>query len=679
MDFKLVSSHKPAGGQPDAIAKLVKGFKKFDRQTLLGITGAGKTFMIANVIESVNKPTLVLAHNKTLAAQLYAEFKLLFPDNAVEYFVSYFDYYQPESYIPQKDLYIEKDSARNDEIERLRLRATAALMSRRDVIIVASISCIYGLGSPKDFQEMSVPLKVGDKPGRQKMLGMLVDMQYERNDLALQNGRFRVRGGTIDVIPGYDKDIIRITLEGDKIAAIERLDAVALKQKDVMKEIRIYPAKHFVAPPEKIDAALQSIKDELDDRLPDLDPLYAERLKRRTTYDLEMIEQLGFCTGIENYSRHLDGRKTGTPPSVLIDYFPEDFLFVIDESHQSLPQARGMYLGDLSRKKNLVDFGFRLPSALDNRPLKFEELEKKMRHVIFVSATPGDYEMKSSGQLVECIIRPTGLLDPTVDVRPTKEQIDDLMVEIKKVTKAGNRTLVTTLTKKMAEDLTDYLATAGIKVRYLHSEIETLERTEIIRELRVGTFDVLVGINLLREGIDIPEVALVAILDADKESYLRDARSLIQTIGRAARNSDGRVLMYADRRSDSMKKAIAVTEARREAQMIFNKEHGIAPKTISKAVNVEDDALKAARDAGKRGVQYEGEDVGSGTGAKNRSAAGKMSAKQRAKKMAEHALGTDEKQLLLANLEADMRVAAERLDFERAIELRDKIERLRGD
>ncbi len=638
MDFELISPFKPKGGQPEAIRKLAGGYRKHARQTLLGITGCGKTFIIANVIAKVNRPTLVLAHNKTLAAQLYAELKLLFPKNRVEYFVSYYDYYQPESYIPQKDLYIEKDAQRNDELERLRLRATAALASRDDVVIVSSISCIYGLGDPDDFRRMAVPLKVGAPIGRHGIVSALVAMQYDRNDTALDHGRFRVRGNTIDVIPGYDKDVVRVELDGEKIRSICVLDSVSLKKITELKEIRIFPAKHFVIPEEKVQAALQSIKAELQEWLPSLGPLEQERLRRRTKYDLEMIDQLGYCTGIENYSRHFEGRAPGTPPSCLLDFFPDDFLMVIDESHQTIPQAHAMYHGDYARKKNLVEFGFRLPSAFDNRPLKFEEFEKYLNHVIFVSATPADYERNSSGQIAECIVRPTGLLDPIVEVRPTKDQIDDLIDEAKRVIKRGSRVLVTTLTKKMAENLTDYLAQAGVKVRYLHSEIETIERTEIIRQLRLGEFDVLVGINLLREGLDIPEVALVAILDADKESFLRDARSLIQTIGRAARNADGRVIMYADRMTRSMREAVGITQRRRAAQEAFNKEQGITPKTIIKAVEEAKVKIRTIKHMAKSDVPKR-----------------------------------------IAQLEAEMTIAAEKLDFEKAIALRDEIDALKRD
>ncbi len=633
MRFQLISSHAPKGGQPEAIKKLVAGDSKFPRQTLLGITGSGKTFMVANVVEKVNKPTLVLAHNKTLAAQLYAELKSLFPHNAVEYFVSYFDYYQPESYIPQKDLYIEKDSARNEEIERMRLRATAALMSREDVIIVSSISCIYGLGDPKGFQKMSLDVAQSKPLGRQQLISALVGMQYERNDSALEPGRFRVRGGTIDVIPGYDKDVIRIGIEGDVVKSVARLDRVTMDEKERIERVRIFPAKHFVVPEETLEPAIAAIKDELEEWLPHLGQLEQERLRRRTKYDIEMIEQLGYCTGIENYSRHFDGRAPGTPPSCLLDYFPKDFLFIIDESHQTLPQAHGMFKGDVARKKNLIDFGFRLPSAADNRPLKFAEFEKYLNHVIFVSATPAEYEIKTSGQLVECIVRPTGLLDPTVEVRKTQGQIDDLMEQIRQTTKKGRRTLITTLTKKMAEDVADHLARAGIKACYMHSEIETIERTEIIRQLRLGKFDVLVGINLLREGLDIPEVSLVAILDADKESFLRDARSLIQIIGRAARNAEGRVIMYADVVSKSMRDAIMITKNRRDAQDAFNKEHKINPSTIIKEIGEGKVELKGTKHIPKADIPA-----------------------------------------LLANLEADMRIAAEKLEFEKAIELRDRIE-----
>ncbi len=543
------------------------------------------TFMVANLIQAVNKPTLVLAHNKTLASQLYAELKELFPHNRVEYFVSYFDYYQPESYLPASDTYIEKDSSVNPQLERMRLQATASLFSRKDVIIVASVSCIYGLGDPKDYWNLSVSLEVGQTKSRDELLRGLVDMQYQRNDQLLEPGNFRVRGDTIDISPSYENErIVRVTLFGDEIESIQEMDRLNMTPLSELKEVTIFPAKHFVTSEEKLEKAITTITEELEETLPKLEVVERMRLEKRTKYDLAMIKELGYCTGIENYSRHFDGRKQGEPPFTLLDFFPEDFLFIVDESHVSLPQLHGMYKGDRSRKANLIEHGFRLESAFDNRPLKFEETEKFFRHTVFVSATPAEYERKTSGQLVECIIRPTGLLDPRVEVRPTKGQVQDIIKEVHQTIEKGWRVLVTTLTKKMAEDLTDYLGKEQLKVRYLHSEIDTLERTEIIRQLRLGTFDVLVGINLLREGLDIPETALVCILDADKEGFLRNETSLLQTIGRAARNADGRVIFYADRITDSMKRAIDVTHARRKAQELYNAEHKIIPKTIVKAV-----------------------------------------------------------------------------------------------
>ncbi|MBS3117677.1 excinuclease ABC subunit UvrB [Candidatus Woesearchaeota archaeon] len=636
MKFKIDKKVKPKGGQPEAIKKLVEGYKKYPKQTLLGITGSGKTFVMANVINSINKPAIIIAHNKTLAAQLYTELKQLFKENRVEYFVSYYDYYQPESYIPQTDTYIEKDAKINAKIEQMRLKATASLMSRKDVIIVASVSCIYGLGDPKDFQKMSYTLNRGDKKDRMEVLRGLVGMQYERNDQGLEPGKFRVRGDVIDIIPGYEDTVIRIELFGDKVEKITELDAINNKKIRDLDEITIYPSKHFVIPEEKQEYALAGIEDELKQWAPTLNPLERNRLEKRTRYDIEMIREVGYCTGIENYSRYFDRRKKGEPPFCLLDYFPEDFLVIIDESHQTIPQLHAMYKGDWTRKKNLVDYGFRLPSAFDNRPLKFNEFQEYMKHTIFVSATPAEYEKEVSKQIAELIIRPTGLLDPECEVRPTKHQVDDLIAEIDKTTKKGYRTLVTTLTKRMAEDLTDYLSKAGIKVRYLHSEIDTIERTEIIRQLRLKEFDVLVGINLLREGLDIPEVALVAILDADKEGFLRNERSLIQTIGRAARNEHGRVIMYADVMTESLKSALEITKKRRERQIAYNKKKGIVPKTIVKPIQDSQVKIKTIKHIAKSQIPA-----------------------------------------MIATLDADMKNAAEKLDFEKAMELRDEIENLR--
>ncbi|OGX06465.1 MAG: excinuclease ABC subunit B [Omnitrophica WOR_2 bacterium GWA2_47_8] len=637
MLFQLVSPFKPAGGQAEAIKKLVEGHKKFPRQTLLGITGSGKTFVMANLIESVQKPTLVLAHNKTLAAQLYAELKELFPHNRVEYFISYYDYYQPESYLPTTDTYIEKDSSVNAQIEKMRLKATSALLSREDVIVVASISCIYGLGDPGNFLELSLGLIKGQKVARQDLIRQLIEMQYERNDQALEPGKFRVRGDVIDVMPSYDEEIIRIELFGDEIESIQELDHVTGIAGSKLDNLRIFPAKQFVVPKEKQKKAIGQIREELKGRMPQLAELERQRLSQRVRYDLEMIGELGYCSGIENYSRHFDGRKPGEPPFVLLNYFPKDFLFIIDESHQSIPQSHGMYKGDFARKKNLVDFGFRLPCAYDNRPLKFSEFEKYFNHTVFVSATPSEYEVKASGQVVELIIRPTGLLDPLVEVRGTKGHIQDLLVEIRKTIGKKERVLVTTLTKRMAEDLTDFLSEQDVKVRYLHSDIDSLDRIELIRQLRAGEFDVLVGINLLREGLDLPEVSLIAILDADKESFLRDERSLIQTIGRAARNVNGRVIMYGDRVSGSMRRAIDITARRREEQSRYNKKHGITPATIMKSVAQKTREIKGVRHIPK-----------------------------------------EELHRTIIDLEANMRIAAQNLDFEKAIELRDAIAQIKA-
>ncbi len=634
--FKLVSSFAPRGSQPQAIEKLVSGLKADQQfQTLLGVTGSGKTFTIANVIAKVQKPTLVIAHNKTLAAQLFAEFKEFFPDNRVEYFISYYDYYQPESYIPSKDQYIEKDSHINPKIEQMRLAATASLMSRKDVIVVASVSCIYGLGNPENFQGMGFELKVGDKISRREILGRLIDILYERNDLELAPGRFRVKGDIIDLVPGYFNDIIRIELFGDEVDRISEIDRVTGQRKEEMDYFFVYPARHYVIPEGEQEAAIQSIQQELEERLPELGMIEAHRLKQRTLYDMEMIQETGSCKGIENYSRHFDRRRPGEPPYCLLDYFPKDFLLVVDESHQTLPQLRAMYKGDRSRKKNLVDYGFRLPSSYDNRPLRFEEVQQYMRNVIFVSATPADFELAHSAQVVEQIIRPTGLLDPQVEVHPIEGQVRDVMQEIEKVVARGDRALVTTLTKRLAEELTDFLAGNKVRARYLHSEIQTLERTEIIRELRLGKFDVLVGINLLREGLDIPEVGFIGILDADKEGFLRDARSLIQTIGRASRNASSKVVLYADNMTGSVQEAVRTTEERRRLQMAYNLEHGIIPRTIKKPIKEKVVEITDTRHIPKSDIPN-----------------------------------------TIIELETEMRDAAERLEFERAIQIRDTIKRL---
>ena len=635
MTFRLHAPFSPAGGQAEAISKLVSGYTKFPRQTLLGITGSGKTFVVASVIEKVGKPTLVLAHNKTLAAQLYQELKDFFPDNRVEYFVSYYDYYQPESYIPTTDTYIEKEATINKQIEKMRLSTTAALMSLKDVIVVASISCIYGLGNPADFKEISLSLKKGLRVGRQDIISQLVMMQYERQDI-LEAGKFRVRGDIIDVYPAYDTRLVRMELCGDEIERICEMDAVTLEVLSEVSEMQLFAAKQFVVPVEKQERAVGEIQAELKDWLPHLGDLEAQRLSKRVKYDLEMIDEMGYCTGIENYSRHFDSRSVGEPPYTLLDYFPEDFMLIIDESHQTIPQSHAMYKGDYSRKKNLVDFGFRLPCAFDNRPLKFEEFEKHFKHTVFVSATPAKYEVDVSGQVVELIIRPTGLLDPEVEVRPITGQVKDLVSEIQATVKKGDRVLVTTLTKKMAEDLTDYFSKEGIKVRYLHSEVESLDRIEIIRQLRSGEFDVLVGINLLREGLDIPEVSLVAILDADKEGFLRNERSLIQTIGRAARNSHGRVILYADVMTDSINSALAITRDRRAMQMAYNLKHGITPMTVIKSVALQTREVRGTKHMSKTDVERQ-----------------------------------------LIEFEASMHEAAEKLDFEKAIALRDRIEDLK--
>jgi len=635
MKFKLVSDYKPKGSQPEAIEKLVAGIKnEFNYQTLLGVTGSGKTFTMANVIYQIQKPTLVLVHNKTLAAQLYNEFKEFFPENRVEYFVSYYDYYQPESYIPQKDQYIEKDAQVNPKIEQMRLAATASLSSRRDVIVVASVSCIYSIGAPETFQTMGFEITEGQELPRTELIRKLIDIQFDRNDTELMPGRFRVKGDTIDFIPGYYNNIIRVELFGDEIDKISEIDKITGNRLEKQKYFFVYPARHFVIPEHQTNRAIATIKAELERNLPELGMIEAHRLKQRTLYDIEMIEETGYCKGLENYSLHFDGRKRGEKPYSLIDYFCDDFMIIIDESHQTLPQLHGMYEGDHSRKRNLIEYGFRLQTAFDNRPLKFDEFEVYMKrnNVIFLSATPGAYERRESAQIVEQIIRPTGLVDPVVYIRPIAGQIADLKAEINATISRGDRVLVTTITKKLAEELTEYLAECGIKTRYLHSEIETLERTEIIRELRLGKFDVLVGINLLREGLDIPEVGFIGILDADKESYLRDAKSLIQTIGRAARNVNSTVVLYADKHTKSIKQAVKETERRRRIQIAYNKEHEISPRTIIKAIKEKEIEVKDAKHIPKTDIPN-----------------------------------------LIVELEAEMRAAADKLDFERAIGLREKM------
>ncbi|MGM9945541.1 MAG: excinuclease ABC subunit UvrB [Lysinibacillus sp.] len=655
--FDIQSNYQPSGDQPKAIAELVKGIKEGKHhQTLLGATGTGKTFTISNVIKEVNKPTLVMAHNKTLAGQLYSEFKEFFPNNAVEYFVSYYDYYQPEAYVPQTDTYVEKDSSINDEIDKLRHSATSALFERKDVIIIASVSCIYGLGSPEEYREMLLSIRTGMEIERNQLLRRLVDIQYERNDVNFTRGTFRVRGDVVEIFPASrDEKCIRVELFGDEVDRIREVDALTGEVLGEREHVAIFPASHFVTREEKMKKAIENIEAELEVQLEKFREegklLEAQRLEQRTNYDLEMMREMGFCSGIENYSRHLTLRESGATPYTLLDYFPEDFLLVIDESHVTLPQIRGMYNGDQARKQVLVDYGFRLPSALDNRPLKFDEFQSKVSQAIYVSATPGPYELEHTPEMVEQIIRPTGLLDPTIDVRPIEGQIDDLIDEIHERVRRNERVLVTTLTKKMSEDLADYLKEMGLKVEYLHSEIKTLERIEIIRELRKGTYDVLIGINLLREGLDIPEVSLVAILDADKEGFLRSERSLIQTIGRAARNANGHVIMYADKMTDSMKKAIDETKRRRLIQEAYNKEHGIVPKTIIKKIP----EIIRATQAAEAEETY-------------------VTKVTKGKKLTKAELDK-----LIATLEIEMKDAAKSLDFERAAELRDTIFELKAE
>lgn len=648
--FKIHSKFQPTGDQPQAIEKIADGFQKgLKFQTLVGVTGSGKTFTMANVIEKIQKPTLVIAHNKTLAAQLYNELKEFFPENAVEYFVSYYDYYQPEAYVPSTDTYIEKDSAVNEEIDKLRHSATAALVERQDVIVVASVSCIYGLGDPEEYYGMMLSLRPGMEKDRDEVLHSLIEMQYDRNDMNFERGTFRVRGDVVEIFPvASSKYAVRVEFFGDEIDRITEIDVVTGEIIGTRNHISIYPASHYVTSPEKMQLAIARIEAELEERLAELKRedklLEAQRLAQRTNYDIEMLKEMGFCTGIENYSRHLSLREAGSTPFTLIDFFPDDFLIIADESHVSIPQIRAMYEGDRSRKTTLVDFGFRLPSALDNRPLKFAEFESKINQLLFVSATPSVYEKEHSQQTVEQIIRPTGLLDPEISVRPIAGQIDDLLSEVQKTTEKGQKVLVTTLTKKMAERLTDYLREAGVRVRYLHSDIDTLERLEIIRDLRMDVFDVLVGINLLREGLDIPEVSLVAILDADKEGFLRSETSLIQTIGRAARNAEGRVIMYADVMTESMQKAIDETNRRRGIQQAYNEAHGITPQTIVKKVHDVIQITKAVTEKQKFGLEKDPES---------------MSEKELKK--------------LIQTLDKEMKHAAMELQFERAAELRDKI------
>ena len=647
--FELVSEYEPTGDQPQAIEKLTKGFQDGNQfETLLGVTGSGKTFTMANIIQNLNKPTLILAHNKTLAAQLYSEFKAFFPHNAVEYFVSYYDYYQPEAYVPSTDTYIEKDSSVNDEIDKLRHSATAALIERRDVIVVASVSCIYGLGEPENFEQMMVSLRPGMEKDRDEVLRQLIDIQYDRNDMDFKRGTFRVRGDTVEVVPADRGDTaIRVEFFGDEIDRISEIDMLTGEIKNTLNHIAIFPASHYVVPKERMEKAIKNIEIELEEQVKYFKEegklLEAQRIAERTNFDIEMMRETGFCSGIENYSRHLAGLAPGQPPNTLMDYFPDDFIIMIDESHKTVPQIGGMYHGDQSRKRTLVEYGFRLPSALDNRPLSFEEFENKIDQVMFVSATPGKYEEEHELLRAEQVIRPTGLLDPEVEVRPVEGQIDDLIGEVNKEIANKHKILITTLTKRMAEDLTDYMRELGIRVRYLHSDIDTLERTEIVRDMRLDVFDVLVGINLLREGLDIPEITLVAILDADKEGFLRSETSLIQTIGRAARNAEGHVIMYADTITDSMRAALDETQRRREVQMAYNEEHGITPKTIQKAVR---DLISVSRKVAASELQMEKDP---------------------------ESMSEKELEKLIKELEKQMKKAAADLNFEAAAELRDKL------
>ena len=651
-DFKIASDFRMTGDQPRAVERLCESISQGNvQQALMGVTGSGKTFTMGNIIQQLQRPTLVMAHNKTLAAQLASEFKEFFPQNAVEYFVSYYDYYQPEAYVPQTDTYVEKDASINEELDKLRLSSTTSLLTRRDVLIVASVSCIYGLGDPEDYFNLVADIKVGEIRDRHQLLRQLVDMQYERNDFDLARGKFRVRGDTLEIVPAYEELAVRIEFFGDEIERILEIDPLTGEMLAQKEETAIYPAKHFVTSKERLELAVTDIKVELDEQLKVLRDqgklLEAARLESRTHYDVEMLQETGFCSGVENYARHLSRRGPGTAPWTLLDYFPDDYLLFVDESHMTLPQVRGMYHGDISRKQTLVDFGFRLPSALDNRPLNFGEFEKHINQIVFVSATPGPYEMEHSSMIVEQVIRPTGLLDPTIEVKPTTGQIDDLLTQIKSTIEQGQRCLVTTLTKRMAEELADYLSEMGIRNHYLHSDIQTLERIEILRDLRLGVYDVIVGINLLREGLDLPEVSLVAILDADKEGYLRSTTSLIQTIGRAARHSDGNVIMYADRITDSMKKAIDETYRRRSIQDAYNKQHGIEPRSIQKEIHDITDSIKATADnkTGTRTMRQE--------------------------------LSREDMYRVVKDLEVQMKDSARNLQFEKAAQIRDEMYELR--